>query len=284
MAKLAVISDIHGNYKALEAFLAYIEQYPVDGVVCLGDYVTDSPYPERTMELIYRMQEAYPCFMIRGNRENYLLDNAVENQGWRPSSSNGALYYTAMHLREQDLEFFRNLPEECEVRAEGVPEIYICHGTPGKVRGNVCFEEGLRERSLECISQNYLFGGHSHRQEIYHYRGKTYLNPGSLGLAIDGVGRRAQFAIAETSSEAGALVIHFNPVSIPYDVDAFLRDFTESGLDELALILNRAVKKTLVTGVNYFFKGIVEAQRETGCPIPEIPESVWNEVAKRLEL
>ena len=35
--KLAVISDIHGNYKALEAFLEYIEENPVDGIVCLGD-------------------------------------------------------------------------------------------------------------------------------------------------------------------------------------------------------------------------------------------------------
>lgn len=50
--KLAVISDVHGNYKALEAFLAYIGKNPVDGIVCLGDYVTDSPYPQRTMELL----------------------------------------------------------------------------------------------------------------------------------------------------------------------------------------------------------------------------------------
>ena len=52
MKKLALISDVHGNYKALEAFLEYIEVHPVDGIICLGDYVTDSPYPERTMELL----------------------------------------------------------------------------------------------------------------------------------------------------------------------------------------------------------------------------------------
>ena len=37
MIKIAVISDIHGNYKALEAFLKYIEEHTVDGIICLGD-------------------------------------------------------------------------------------------------------------------------------------------------------------------------------------------------------------------------------------------------------
>ncbi len=40
--KLAIISDVHGNYKALEAFLAYIGVHPVDGIICLGDYDVDS--------------------------------------------------------------------------------------------------------------------------------------------------------------------------------------------------------------------------------------------------
>lgn len=76
MKRLALISDVHGNYKALEAFLEYIEEHPVDGIICLGDYVTDSPYPERTMELLHKMRETRDCCMLRGNREDYLLDNA----------------------------------------------------------------------------------------------------------------------------------------------------------------------------------------------------------------
>lgn len=73
--KLAVISDVHGNYKALEAFLKYIEEYPVDGIICLGDYVTDSPYPQRTIKLLHEMMEAHACYMLRGNREDYLIQN-----------------------------------------------------------------------------------------------------------------------------------------------------------------------------------------------------------------
>ena len=57
MKKMALISDVHGNYKALEAFLEYIGERPADGVICLGDYVTDSTYPERPREHLYGMQE-----------------------------------------------------------------------------------------------------------------------------------------------------------------------------------------------------------------------------------
>lgn len=283
---LAVISDIHGNYKALEAFLSCLERHPADGILCLGDYVTDSPYPQKTMKLIYAMRQKYPCYMIRGNRENYLLENARESQGWKPSSASGALYYTAMRMTERDIQFFAGLSEEREVKLDGCPPVYLCHGTPGKVRGNVNVEQGLREQALENISQKYLFGGHSHHQEIFYAQGKMYLNPGSLGLAIDGVGRRAQFATVRCERRDFAETAEWKAElhSIPYDVESFLQDFAESGLDECGMVLNRAVKKTLVTGINYFFEGILLAQELSGLPVSEVPESVWQKAAERLEL
>lgn len=280
--KLAVISDIHGNYKALEAFLKYIEAHPVDGIICLGDYLTDSPYPQRTMKLLYDMQKKYPCYMVRGNRENYLLDNAKEDAGWKPSSSNGVLYYTAQNVTEGDLAFFAGLPEEKNLVFEGYPELYICHGTPGKVRGNVTVEEGLRDRALQEISQDYLLGGHSHHQEIYEAFGKTYVNPGSLGISMDGVGGCVPFAVlmSEKGGKEDNWMVEL--LSIPYDVDNFLQDFSECGLDEYGMVLNRAVKKSLVTGINYFYMAVEAAVKEGGCFVNQVPEEVWNKVADKL--
>ena len=281
MKRLAVISDVHGNYKALEAFLEYCEEHPVDGMICLGDYVTDSPYPERTMKLLYEMRERYTCYMIRGNRENYMLDNEREDQGWKPSSANGALYYTSLHLTAEDMDFLGSLPEERSVEIEGYPSLHLCHGTPGRVRGNVTLEEGLRETALEIIQERYLLGGHSHCREIFTRQGKTYLNPGSLGLAMNHTGKVAEFAVM-TAAEGAEWDISLH--SIPYDVDSFLKDFTESGLDEYGMVLNRAVKKFLMTGRNYFFESITEAEKIAGCPIREVPEEIWDLVARKLEL
>lgn len=273
----AVISDVHGNYKALEAFLEYCSTHPVDGIIGLGDYLTDSPYPERTIALLKQMREQYQCYMVRGNRENYLLDNLHEDKGWKPSSASGCFYYTAGHLSQEDMEFLESMPEEMQVAIEGCPEIFICHGTPGNVRGNVDFNPELKESALQKIKENYLLGGHSHIQEIYECGGKTYLNPGSLGYALDGVGRHAHFAMMHGNRNEWKIEL----LSISYDADSFLKDFTESGLDGLGFVLNRAVKKTITTGINYFYKCVAAVEQETGLPTYLVPEEVWEKIARK---
>lgn len=295
MVKYALISDIHGNYKALEAFLSYIEKNPVDGVICLGDYVTDSPYPEKTMALLYGMAESFTCYMLRGNREDYLLDNRDNKQGWKPSSANGTLYYTLRHMTERDLEFFASLPTERELRIGNCPPLYICHGTPGNVRGNMLEDEGLREQVMKNMPLDYLLGGHSHHQELNARGEKTYINPGSLGFAIDGVGRKAQFAVltgmpesSPTAAERteGRWTAEF--LSIDYDLDGFLRDFQSGGVDDIGMTLNKAVKKSLVTGVNYFYLCITAMQEEAkkaGKASPaDMPEEIWRQMEERFEL
>lgn len=308
MKRYALISDVHGNYKALEAFLRYIGEHPVDGIICLGDYVTDSPYPEKTMSLLYNMTEKYTCYMIRGNREDYLLNNRNNRQGWKPSSANGALYYTWQHMTERDLEFFASLPTERELRITGLPPLYICHGTPGNVRGNMREDKALRELVMEQMPLAYLLGGHSHCQETETRKGRTYINPGSLGFAIDGVGRKAQFAIL-TGIETGETVAVGKAadmdgreqmgtrdnsswkaefLSIDYDVEGFLQDFQSSGIDELGMTLNKAIKKSLLTGINYFYKCILAMEEEAGragrkSPA-DMPEEVWRQLEERFEL
>lgn len=315
--KLAVISDIHGNYKALEAFLEYIEENPVDGIVCLGDYVTDSPYPKRTMNLIYEMMRHWNCYFLRGNREDYLLNNVGNSMGWKRSSANGVLLYTLQNLDERDLEFFRSLPTERELKPDGYPSLYLCHGTPGKVRGNVCEDEGLRDRLFDGFPYPYLLGGHSHFQEKIVSGGQVYVNPGSLGLSMNGEGREARFAVlvgrkeplaqqtdnqmeeqGQARTEAGENhrkaqemsdgTWEVELLSIPYDVDSFLRDFTESGVDEMGMTLAKAVKKSLLTGINYFYHCILEieaeAKRRGLSGLSEVPESEWKKLEEKFNL
>ena len=73
--KLAVISDLHGNYYALAKVLAFLRSQEIDGIIGLGDFVTDGPFPQRMMRVLREMQEEFPCYLVRGNREEYLLEN-----------------------------------------------------------------------------------------------------------------------------------------------------------------------------------------------------------------
>ena len=66
--KLAVISDLHGNYYALAKVLAFLRSQEIDGIIGLGDFVTDGPFPQRMMRVLREMQEEFPCYLVRGNR------------------------------------------------------------------------------------------------------------------------------------------------------------------------------------------------------------------------
>ncbi len=279
--KLAVFSDVHANYKAFEAFVKYIEEHPVDGIIGLGDYVTDCPYPRKTLEILYDLMEKYPlCHILRGNREEYLLANARESQGWHISSPNGALFYTSLQVTQEDLDFFEHLPTVKRVQIEDYPELMLCHGAPEAVRGNFEYDLKLRDEVMRTLPTGYLLGGHSHHQEATVEHGKLYINPGSLGLAIDHKGGHAEFAILEGSRSGWKPQL----ISIPYDLEGLLKEFAVCGLDEYGLVLNRAVKKTLKTGENHFYYAVVEAMQISGKPLAEVEEEIWNQVAEKLEL
>ena len=50
--RIALISDMHGNYVALDAALADLEQFPADGLVCLGDAIQGGPQPADTPKAV----------------------------------------------------------------------------------------------------------------------------------------------------------------------------------------------------------------------------------------
>lgn len=388
--KLAVISDVHGNYKALEAVLAFLRKERVDGIIGLGDYVTDAPYPQKVMELLYRMQEEFPCYLLRGNREEYLLDNQKADQHWKEgSSADGLLYYTAKKLTQKDLEFFdamaadgllvwkdgrvqlqqekesnerakqqgkwkdekrqlsqenfaakkeqggtgalqRESPEEMDNALEedsgnkaSIPALRLCHGTPGLVRGNVDLDKKLQKQVMEQLDTEYLLGGHSHKQEIYRQDGKLYVNPGSLGLALDGKGGHAHFAILTLRGDAGKDKVSQNLAAsngeglqnaqnnptftdradlqnhqelqklywephlydIPYDMEAYLADFRDAELTREGRILAASVEKTIRTGVNWFYLTILKVKELSGgLPLPQTSEQVWEQAAVDLDI
>jgi predicted phosphodiesterase len=73
MAKVAVISDIHGNLPALEATLGAIRAERIREILCLGDVVGYGADPGPCLE---RVWDACTV-LVRGNHEDALLEPAV---------------------------------------------------------------------------------------------------------------------------------------------------------------------------------------------------------------
>src|SRR5471032_676824 len=63
--RVAVLSDIHGNYHALEAVLAEVLSEAPDELWCLGDVVGYGPEPNRCCELI----QVHADLCLAGNHD-----------------------------------------------------------------------------------------------------------------------------------------------------------------------------------------------------------------------
>lgn len=82
--KIAVMSDIHGNYIALQRCLAHALEQNVDAYIFLGDYLGEFPYPQRTLEILYELKQNTSCIFIRGNKEDYWLNRRKDqNCDWK---------------------------------------------------------------------------------------------------------------------------------------------------------------------------------------------------------
>ena len=72
--KIGIISDIHGNIIALKACISYMKSVPCDEYFFLGDYISDTPYTRETMDYLYDFSSNHSCLFLRGNREEYMLE------------------------------------------------------------------------------------------------------------------------------------------------------------------------------------------------------------------
>jgi putative phosphoesterase len=175
--RIAVISDVHGNLRALEAVLADVRPRAVDTMVNLGDCVTSPLWPRETLELL----ESVAMPTVRGNHDRWIAQPASA-----PSSPSIAFAREA--LRAGQRVALGALPASLAIE-DGILAV---HGTPAsdaeylleeKVDGRLAMAtaDTLGAR-LGNVAADLVLCGHSHHQHVASDRaGRLVLNPGSVG-------------------------------------------------------------------------------------------------------
>lgn len=282
--KLGVFSDIHSNYHGFHACYEEAVKREVNQFLFLGDYVSDCAYPEKTMKLLYHIRDRYPCTFIRGNREDYLLNhkNGVED-GWvSPSSASGSLLYTYEHLTKEDLEFFESMNLSGRMKTEGYPDFYYCHGTLENTKGVFHLGSESAKEVLNHLDADLIICGHTHRQGIFHYKGKTHVNTGSVGVPWD-YGGDAQFCILHGDKGIWKPEL----IQLDYDKTLAVKELYESHLNEKTRVWTRIVEKTLTTGIDQSMLCLTTAlkkwENDGGNGIwSMLPETYWEDAAAEL--
>jgi predicted phosphodiesterase len=179
--RLAVISDIHGNLRALEAVLTDIKSRGVDATINLGDCVTGPLWPKETFETLQSL--ALPT--VRGNHDRW-----IEELPDADLSLAGKFARAALHAEQR--RALHSLPPQIDL-GDGILAV---HGIPGD--DSTCLlEESLDDgrfvparrdvlkARLGNIAATVLLCGHSHRQSVVSGPGGCLvLNPGSVGCPV----------------------------------------------------------------------------------------------------
>ena len=278
--KIAVLSDIHGNYIALKRCVDYALDKGINIFVFLGDYVGDLAYPQKTMNMLYDLAGQYECYFIKGNKENYWLHYRKNGeQGWKDmDSTTGTLLYTYRNLTDRDLHCFSTLKHVQAIEFEGLPILTACHGSPEKVNGTLLPNDARTLEIIEKDANEYILCGHTHiQQKFVHFR-NVVLNPGSVGMPLGSDGK-AQFMILY--GENGSWQEQF--VSLEYNVSDVIVDLKETGLGKAASFWYKITINSLHTGRKSQSHGSVLGramdlckQKYGLCVWPKIPEEFWE--------
>lgn len=280
--KLALVGDIHSNHVALRATLAQVAREGVDGVVFLGDYVSDFPSPQKTLALLRECKTQYQTWFLRGNREEYMIGrHRGEGGRWTYCSQHGSLLYTYENLTDADIRFFEAMPIAATIRPEGCAPFAVCHASPEAAREYIADDEARMRECLDAICADLLFCGHTHAQKACAFGNRAVYFIGSAGLS-EGAPGMAQFALME--SEGGGWRVELT--GVPYDADEALAEFDSSGLGQKAGMWARAVESTVRTGRNAcrtLIHTVARLARQDGKTAPfAIPEEYWIAAAAEL--
>jgi putative phosphoesterase len=274
---IAVLSDIHSNHIALKRCVDFAVDKGVTNFLFLGDYVSDCPYPQRSMQILYEIDNQYNCWFVRGNREEYMMEyRAGGEKGWIFGSSSGCLLYTYQNLTQTDLSFFEQMPDNLTIRLPGLPAFCCCHGSMNSTREHLFADSEKTNKILSDIKADYLLCGHTHRQGTYEYLGKKLINPGSVGIPWYYEGK-TQLAIIH-GTEMGWSEEYFQ---LEYDREAVLEEYESSGFNSIAPMWAVLAKEAIKTGVDVTSKVLMRAMelcKEDAGKVewPHIPEKYWE--------
>lgn len=279
--RIGILSDIHGNDRALTACLSYLEMDGVDAYCFLGDYIGELPGVDNVCKILRKLEKEKPCYIIKGNKEDYILRGLCEGHPeWDEYKSVvGMLRYSAASINQETKNYLCNLPTSLVVKIGDLPEIVICHGSPNNCKKPVLSHKyGINQELLDSIDYRYIIHGHTHYQEYWEGFGKHVWNPGSVGLPCNSR-PETQFMVIEDKD--GEWVPKF--YNIKYDYMSVVQDLHDCNLYEIAPYWTKSTE-TLITGKNKVSNGkMLEIamqlckEQEGYCEWPKVPEKYMKE-------
>ena len=183
--KLLVISDIHGNWAALQAVLK--SEQDADRILCLGDLVDYGPEPGACVGWAFQ-QQTKGTILLQGNHDWGVAerkDPRASPPYRQLAAATQAFCLTVLPAKLQ--AFLRSLPHVVSFHL-GNSRCYACHATPsGPLFHYMHGSDQELAKELEIADwPEFLFIGHTHWPFVRSLGKSVIVNPGSVGQPKDG--------------------------------------------------------------------------------------------------
>ena len=204
--KLAVLSDVHGNFRALEAVLADAKSLGVDHILFLGDLVFMGLDPQPCFDLLMAHK---PLVTIKGNTESNIEDiQAIAPKDEQEKLWRKFVRYTDIRMNKESKAIMKTWPIVQRGEIGNDPFIF-CHGSP------YSFDEAITEdidpeselyAKLMAEDASVILCGHTHIPADFMLGDKRIINPGAVGYSFDGDPRASYVFLDIHSNKVNATI------------------------------------------------------------------------------
>jgi len=232
--KLAILSDIHGNWDALDAVLGDADARGADAFICLGDVIGYGAEPNRVIETLQQRGIS----SVLGNHELAVLE--PDYLAWFNPVARVSLEQTGRWLTAACRRYIAGME-----RAQVLHDCRFVHGFPPESVTTYRFEVAPEERQriMQALDTRICFIGHTHDLNLMVVNNdqidstplpegitplasssmRYLINTGSVGQPRDG-DNRAKYAVLDTSS------LDLDVRFVPYDIAAAASKIVSAGL------------------------------------------------------
>lgn len=204
MTRLALLADIHGNLPALEAVLGDMGRFAVHQAVVAGDTVNWGPYSRETLEIVTQRRWA----VLRGNNEFYALDYDTIRA---PVHWSGFTLPPILReqLGEDGIQLLACQADSLSLHFPDAPPLRVVHGIPGNPWQAIFPQTAESDIAtwLDCVPESTVVCAHSHIAMERHVGRWQVVNPGSVGVPLDG-DTSASYMIIEGDAGGWQLLAH----------------------------------------------------------------------------
>jgi putative phosphoesterase len=237
MNRILVLSDIHGNWPALQAIAAEVSSDRCDLIINCGDSTVYAPFADQVLDWLRKNR----VVSILGNTDSKVVKLLKGKDFRKPGRAEKRIMYThtAETLSCRNQQMLLGLPKKGRLTAAG-RRIAFFHGSPAKHTEFLSvstpaerFQELARKAQADII-----LTGHTHEPLHNVVNSVHFFNPGSVGRMFDG-NPAASYLVLQLDKEN--IQAEFRRCA--YKVEEVVAGLRQAGLPEIYADMFRQGRK-----------------------------------------